>query len=38
MATDWLSYAVMAVTLVVWGGLFVVIFRLDRRVKKLERK
>lgn len=38
MATEWLNYAVMGVTLVVWGGLFVVIFRLDRRVRKLERE
>ena len=38
MTTEWLNYVVMAVTLVVWGGLFVVIFRLDKRVRKLERE
>jgi CcmD family protein len=38
MATDWLNLTVMAVTLIVWGGLFIVILRLDKRVKKLERK
>ena len=38
MTSDWPNYAVMAVTLIVWWGLFAAIFRLDRRVKRLERK
>jgi CcmD family protein len=36
--TSWLNYAVMGATLTVWCGLFVAIYRLDRRVKRLERK
>ncbi len=31
-------YAVMAVTLIIWVGLFVYLLRLDRRVKRLEDK
>jgi len=38
MATNWLDYAAPAVTLIVWGGLFIAIFKLDRRVKRLERE
>ncbi len=37
MINDWLNYAVLAVTLIIWAGLFIVVFKLDRRVKKLER-
>ncbi len=32
------NYVALAVTLVVWIGLFVFLYRLDRRVKKLEGK
>ena len=31
-------YVAMAVTLVVWVGLFLYLFRLDGKVKKLEEK
>ncbi len=30
------KYVALAVTLVIWIGLFVFLYRLDRRVKKLE--
>jgi CcmD family protein len=30
------NYTVMAVTLLVWIGLFIYLFVLDRKVKKLE--
>jgi CcmD family protein len=36
MSTDSLDMAVMAVTLVGWIGLFLFIFRIDRRIRKLE--
>ncbi len=32
------NYVVMGVTLVVWIGLFVYLYRLDNKVKKLEEK
>jgi CcmD family protein len=32
------NYVALAVTLVVWIGLFVFLYRLDRRVRKLEGK
>jgi len=32
------NYVALGVTLVVWIGLFVFLYRLDRRVKKLEGK
>ena len=32
------NYTVMAVTLVVWVGLFVYLFLLDRKTKRLEEK
>jgi CcmD family protein len=32
------NYAVMAVTLIIWVGLFVYLLRLDRKVKRLEEK
>ncbi|MCP4685218.1 MAG: CcmD family protein [bacterium] len=32
------NYVAMAVTLVVWGGLFFFLMRLDRRVKDLEKR
>ena len=32
------NYVAMAVTLVIWIGLFFYITRLDRKVKKLEEK
>ena len=36
MSTDWQNIAVMAVTLASWIGVFVIVFRLDRRVRRLE--
>lgn len=30
------NYAVMAVTLIIWIGLFIYLFKLDRRAKRLE--
>lgn len=30
------NYTVMAVTLIVWVGIFVYLFMLDRRTRKLE--
>lgn len=36
MSTDWQNIAVMAVTLAIWIGVFVIVCRLDRRVKRLE--
>ncbi len=36
MSTDWQNIAVMAVTLAIWIGVFVIVFRLDRRVRRLE--
>ena len=38
MTTNWFNYVSMAVTLVIWIGIFVMIFRLDRKVRKLEGK
>ena len=32
------NYIVMAVTLIVWIGLFLFIFGVDKKVKKLEEK
>lgn len=32
------NYIVMAVTLIVWIGLFIFIFGVDKKVKKLEEK
>ena len=32
------NYVVMGVTLAVWIGLFVFLFNLDKKVKKLEEK
>jgi CcmD family protein len=32
------NYVVLAVTLVVWIGLFFYVMRLDKKVKKLEEK
>ncbi len=32
------NYIALAVTLAVWIGLFLFLFRLDKRVKQLERK
>ncbi len=32
------NYVVMAVTLVIWFGLFIFLFQLDRKVKKLEAR
>lgn len=32
------NYIVMAVTLLVWVGLFFFLFSLDKKVKKLEEK
>jgi len=32
------NYAVMAVTLIIWVGLFVYLLRLARKVKRLEEK
>jgi CcmD family protein len=32
------NYVALAVTLVVWIGLFAFLYRLDRRVRKLEGK
>ena len=32
------NYAVMAVTIIIWVGLFVYLLRLDRKVKRLEEK
>ncbi len=32
------EYVVLGVALLVWGLLFVYLWRLDRRVKELERK
>jgi CcmD family protein len=32
------NYVALIVTLVVWIGVFVMILRLDRRVRKLEKK
>ena len=32
------NYVVMAVTLVIWLGLFAYLFALDRRVKRIEDK
>ncbi len=32
------NYVVMAVTLIIWIGLFLYLFSLDRKVKKLESK
>ena len=32
------NYAVMAVTLIIWVGLFVYLLRLDRKVKRLEEQ
>jgi CcmD family protein len=31
------NYVAMAVTLIVWIGIFIFLLRLDKRVKKLER-
>ena len=31
------NYVVMAVTLIVWVGLFLFLLRLDRRIKRLEK-
>jgi len=38
MSSSGLNYAVMAVTLIGWIGIFVAVFVLDRRVKKLEER
>ncbi len=32
------DYAVMAVTLVIWAGIFVYLLILDRRTKRLEKR
>jgi len=32
------NYVALAVTLVVWIGLFVFLWRLDRKVKQLEKR
>jgi len=32
------NYVALGVTLAVWIGLFLYLFRLDKRVKQLERK
>ena len=32
------NYVVMAVTLIIWVGLFGILFSLDKRVKKLEKE
>ena len=32
------NYVVMAVTLVVWIGLFLFLMRLDKKVRQLERR
>ena len=32
------NYIVMAVTLVIWLGIFVYLLRLDKKVKQLEEK
>ena len=32
------NYVVLAVTLIIWVGLFFYLFSLDRKVKKLEEK
>ncbi len=38
MSIDWQDIAVMAVTLAIWTGVFVIVFKLDRRVRRLEDK
>jgi len=32
------NYVVMIVTLIIWVGLFLYLFTLDRKVKKLEKR
>ncbi|MDH7515200.1 MAG: CcmD family protein [Bacteroidota bacterium] len=32
------EYVVLAVALIVWAGVFAYLVRIDRRVRKLERK
>ncbi|MCP4706245.1 MAG: CcmD family protein [candidate division Zixibacteria bacterium] len=32
------NYVVMIVTLIIWVGLFLYLFSLDRKVQKLEKK
>ncbi len=32
------NYVALAVTLLIWIGLFLFLFRLDKRVRKLEEK
>lgn len=32
------NYVVMIVTLIIWVGLFLYLFSLDRKVKKLEKR
>ncbi|MCK5125150.1 MAG: CcmD family protein [candidate division Zixibacteria bacterium] len=32
------NYTVMAVTLIIWGALFVYLIKLDRKIKKFEDK
>jgi CcmD family protein len=32
------NYIVMIVTLIIWTGLFLYLFSLDRKVKKLEKR
>ncbi|PWB75561.1 CcmD family protein [candidate division GN15 bacterium] len=32
------NYIVLGVTLAIWIGLFIFLFRLDKRVSKLEKK
>lgn len=32
------NYVALAVTLLVWVGLFIFVYRLDKRIKKLEGK
>lgn len=32
------NYVALAVTLVIWAGLFIFLLKLDKRIKKLEEK
>ena len=32
------NYTVMAVTLLTWAGLFIYVLKLDRQIKRLEKK
>jgi len=38
MGADGKIYVVLAVVLLIWGGLLVVLFRTDRKIDRLERR